>query len=71
MHAFQVRAYNRFGNQPGKYYVYISPQGEEFRSKKLATKAGFIPDEAPDVDWDYNTSSWELQFWHGLALTQA
>ena len=50
MHAFQVRAYNRFGNQPGKYYVYISPQGEEFRSKKLATKAGFIPDEAPDVD---------------------
>lgn len=32
------------------YYVYVDPQGKEFRSKKQAKDAGFIPDEAADID---------------------
>jgi hypothetical protein len=41
----KVRTYSRFGNQPGKYYVYYHPDGYEYRSFKAAQALGFVADE--------------------------
>ena len=41
----KVRTYSRFGNQPGKYYVYYHPDVYEYRSFKAAQALGFVADE--------------------------